>query len=151
MLQWLGLPAAASAHAGEIDNMIVLIHWMMAVLFVGWGLYFLYALAKFSRRANPKANYAGAHGKFSKVVEIAVVIAEMVLLVGYAIPAWARRVQTFPSESEATVVRVVGKQFEWLVQYAGADGKFGRTDIKLVSADNPLGLDRSDPDEIGRA
>ena len=26
------------------------------------------------------------------------------------------------------------------------DGKFGRTDIKLVSADNPLGLDRTDPD-----
>ena len=28
----------------------------------------------------------------------------------------------------------------------GADGKFGRTDLKLVSADNPLGLDRKDPD-----
>ena len=27
----------------------------------------------------------------------------------------------------------------------GRDGKFGRTDIKLVSADNPLGLDRTDP------
>src|SRR5205085_2745299 len=33
----------------------------------------------------------------------------------------------------------------WNVQYPGADGKFGRTDVKLVAADNPLGLDRSDP------
>jgi cytochrome c oxidase subunit II len=145
MLEWLGMPAAASAHAGEIDEMMLLVHWLMAVLFVGWGAFFLYVLAKFSRRANPKANYAGAHGKFSKGVEIAIVIAEMVLLVGYAIPAWARRVRQFPAESEATVVRVVGEQFAWNVQYPGADGRFGRTDVKLVSADNPLGLDRTDP------
>jgi cytochrome c oxidase subunit 2 len=145
MLEWLGMPAAASAHAGEIDQMMVLVHWMMAVLFVGWGAFFLYVLVRFRRGANPKANYGGAHGKFSKGVEIAIVIAEMVLLVGYAIPAWAKRVKQFPAESEATVVRVVGEQFAWNMQYPGADGKFGRTDIKLVSADNPLGLDRSDP------
>jgi cytochrome c oxidase subunit 2 len=145
MLEWLGMPAAASAHAGEIDQMMVIVHWLMAVLFVGWGAFFLYVLLRFRRGANPKANYAGAHGKFSKGVEIAIVIAEMVLLVGYAIPAWAKRVKQFPAESEATVVRVVGEQFAWNMQYPGADGKFGRTDIKLVSADNPLGLDRSDP------
>ena len=145
MLEWLGMPAAASSHAGEIDQMMVLVHWLMAVLFVGWGGFFVYVLLRFRRGANPKANYAGAHGKFSKGVEIAIVIAEMVLLVGYAIPAWAKRVRQFPAESEATVVRVVGEQFAWNMQYPGADGKFGRTDIKLVSADNPLGLDRTDP------
>jgi hypothetical protein len=35
MLQWLGLPIAASAHAGEVDRIMVLIHWLMVVLFVG--------------------------------------------------------------------------------------------------------------------
>jgi cytochrome c oxidase subunit 2 len=44
------------------------------------------------------------------------------------------------------VVRVVAEQFAWNVHYPGPDGKFGRTDLKLVNADNPLGLDRSDPD-----
>jgi cytochrome c oxidase subunit 2 len=146
MLEWLGMPAAASAHAGEIDQMMVLVHWLMAVLFVGWGVFFVYVLFRYRRGANPNANYTGAHGKFSKGVEIAIVIAEMVLLVGYAIPAWAKRVKQFPAENEATVVRVVGEQFAWNVHYPGADGKFGRTDVKLVSADNPLGLDRTDPD-----
>jgi len=144
MLQWLGLPVAASAHAGEIDNMLVLVHWLMLVLFVGWGLFFVYVLFRFRRGASPKADYAGAHGKLSKGLEIAIVIIEMVLLIVYAIPAWARRV-TFPEESQATVVRVVGEQFAWNVQYPGRDGKFGRTDIKLISAENPLGLDRTDP------
>jgi len=40
---------------------------------------------------------------------------------------------------------VVGEQFAWNIHYPGPDGKFGRTDVTKVSADNPLGLDRSDP------
>src|SRR5262249_14299763 len=145
MLQYLGLPVAASEHAGEIDQMIVLVHWLMLVLFVGWGLFFLFVLARFRSGANPKASYSGAKGKFAKSTEIAVAIVEIILLVVYAIPAWATRVRNIPSEHEAVVVRVVGEQFAWNVHYAGPDGKFGRTDIKLVSADNPLGLDRADP------
>src|SRR3954471_20158362 len=146
MLNWLGLPPAASAHAAELDNMTVLVHWLMLVLFVGWGLFFLYVLFRFRRGANPTASYTGAKGKISKGTEVAVAIIEVLLLVFYAIPAWAKRVKAFPSESEAVVVRVVGEQFAWNVQYPGPDGKFGRTDIKLVSADNPLGLDRNDAD-----
>jgi cytochrome c oxidase subunit 2 len=146
MLKLLGMPVEASAHAGQIDNMIVLIHWLMAVLFIGWGIYFVYVLIRFRRGANPKASYEGAHGKVAKYVEIAVVIAEAVLLIVYAIPAWANRVANFPPENEAVVVHVTGRQFEWDIRYPGRDGRFGRTDISLVSADNPLGLDRNDPD-----
>jgi cytochrome c oxidase subunit 2 len=146
MLNYLGLPAAASSHAGEIDQMIVLVHWLMLVLFVGWGSFFLFVLVRFRRSANPKASYAGAKGKIAKSTEIAVAIVEVVLLLFYAIPAWATRVRQFPAENEATVVRVVGEQFAWNVHYAGPDGKFGRTDVKLMSADNPLGIDRTDPD-----
>lgn len=145
MLNLLHLPVEASAHAAEIDNMIVLVHWLMAVLFVGWGIFFVFVLFKFRKSANPKASYAGAKGKISKGTEVAVALIEVILLVGYAIPAWARRVKALPSESEAVVVHVVGEQFAWNVHYPGPDRKFGRTDVKFVSADNPLGLDRTDP------
>jgi len=144
MVNYLGLPVAASAHAGDIDEMIALTHWLMLILFVGWGVYFVFVLFRFRRGANPKASYAGAKGKISKGTEVAVAIVEVLLLVFYAIPAWAKRVRAFPSENEAVVVRVVSEQFAWNVQYPGPDGRFGRTDIKLVSADNPLGLDRTD-------
>src|SRR5689334_4726893 len=138
MLNYLGLPVAASEHAGEIDHMISLVHWLMLLMFIGWGIFFIYVLVKFRKGANPRADYVGAKGKLSKGIEIAIVVAEVVLLVGYAIPAWARRVQQFPSENEAVVVRVVAEQFAWNIQYPGADGKFGRTDVTKVSADNPL-------------
>src|SRR5688572_2799308 len=145
MLSWLGLPVQASAHAAELDQMTVLVHWLMLVLFVGWGAFFMFVLVRFSKRANPVADYSGAKGKFAKSTEVLVAIIEIVLLVGYAIPAWATRVRDLPSENEAVVVRVVAEQFAWNVQYPGRDDTFGRSDAKLVSAENPLGLDRNDP------
>jgi cytochrome c oxidase subunit 2 len=145
MLNYLGMPVAASTHAADLDQMSVLVHWLMLVLFVGWGAFFVFVLFRFRRGANPKADYAGAKGKIAKSTEIAVAIVEVILLIGYAIPAWAIRVKTFPSEGEAVIVRVTAEQFAWNVHYPGADGKFGRTDVTKVSADNPLGLDRSDP------
>ena len=143
MLNWM--PIQASTHAAEIDQMTILVHWLMLVMFVGWGAFFVFVLLRFRRGANPTADYGGAKGKFAKSTEVAVAIVEVVLLVGYAIPSWAIRVKAFPAEDQAVVVRVVGTQFAWNIQYPGPDGKFGRTDIKLVGSDNPLGLDRSDP------
>jgi cytochrome c oxidase subunit 2 len=145
MLNYLGLPVQASTHAAEIDEMLVLVHWLMVILFVGWGLFFIYVLFRFRKGANPKASYTGAKGKISKGLEVAIAVIEIVLLVFYAIPAWAKRVKAFPTENEALVVRVVGHQFAWEIQYPGRDGKFGRTDPMLVTADNLLGLDRTDP------
>jgi len=145
MLKYLGLPVQASMHAPEIDNMISLVHWLMLILFVGWGIFFIYVLFRFRAGANPRASYTGAKGKISKGLEIGIVVVEMVLLVFYAIPAWARRVSAFPAENEAVVVRVIAEQFAWNVHYPGPDGKFGRTDISRISVDNPIGLDRSDP------
>jgi cytochrome c oxidase subunit 2 len=49
-----------------------------------------------------------------------------------------------PPSNGATQIRVVAEQFAWQIHYPGADGVFGRTDITLVSPDNPLGLDRSE-------
>jgi cytochrome c oxidase subunit 2 len=143
----MGLPVAASAHAAEVDHTMVLVHILMAVLFIGWIAFFFYALFRFRAGRNKVADYAGVKSHSSTYLEVAVAIAEAVLLVGFSIPLWAQRVDAFPPETDATVVRVVGEQFAWNIHYPGVDGKFGKTDIKLIDLQsNPLGLDRSDPD-----
>jgi cytochrome c oxidase subunit 2 len=124
MLNWLGMPVAASAHAGEIDQMMSLVHWLMLVLFVGWGAFFVFVLVRFRKGANPTASYVGAKGKLAKSTEVAVALIEVLLLVFYAMRAWAKRVTNFPRGSDAVIVRVVGEQFAWNVQYPGKDGKF---------------------------
>jgi cytochrome c oxidase subunit 2 len=143
---WLGLPALASAHGGQIDGLIGWIHVFMLVLFVGWGGFFLYALVRFRRSRHPVANYAGVKSHTSSYLEVAVAVVEAILLVGFSIPIWAARVDHIPPESEALVVQVTAEQFAWNARYAGPDGVFGRTDIKLIDVQtNPLGVDRSDP------
>ena len=49
--------------------------------------------------------------------------------------------------ADAVPIEVLGKQFAWSFRYPGPDGKFGRTDLKLVndSGGNPFGLDEKDP------
>jgi len=146
MTEWLGLPALASAHGGQIDSMIGWVHVFMLILFVGWGGFYLYCLLRFRRSRNPVANYTGVKSHASIYSEVGVALVEAILLVGFAIPLWAARVDRMPPESEALVVQVTPEQFAWNVHYAGPDGRFGRTDIKLLDVtSNPLGLDRSDP------
>ncbi len=145
MGKFLEIPVEASAHAAQIDQMTILVHWLMLVLFVGWGAFFIYTLIRFRSGANPKASYEGVKSHMASYIEWAIAAIELVLIVAFAIPAWAARVDAFPQESQATVIRVVAEQFAWNVHYPGADGQFGRVDPKLMGADNPLGLDRTDP------
>ena len=142
----MGLPPDASAHGLELDKLTAIVHWFMLVLFVGWGLFFLYCLIRFRRKAHPVASYGGAKGHFSTYGEAGVVLVEVILLVAFAVPIWARRVNSLPDKSQAVQLRVVAEQFAWNVHYPGRDGVFGRTDPKLITAGtNPLGLDPNDP------
>lgn len=142
--QWM--PPDYSAHGWQVDQIIVITHWLMFVLFVFWSAFFLYTLWRFNAKRNPKASYHGMKSHWTTWGEAGVAVVEVVLLVGFSIPAWYRwssaqgRAVTNPFE-----VRVVAEQFAWNVHYPGADGKFGRTAVNLVTSTNPLGLDMSDP------
>jgi cytochrome c oxidase subunit II len=145
--QLLGLPASASAHGLFIDHMLEVVHWFMLVLFVGWSAFLAYCLVHFRRSRNPKASYIGSRSKFSTHVEFSVVAIEVLLLLGFAFPLWAKQVskRQFPDPAKSVVVHAVAEQFGWNFHYAGADGVFGRRSILLVSAGNPVGLDPKDP------
>jgi len=136
----LGLPLLASEHGAEVDKFIIYVHYLMIVLFVGWGSYFLYALWRFRQSRNPKADYVGVTSHASSYLELAVAAVEVVLLIGFAVPLWARVADQFPKESESVMMRVVGQQFAWSARYAGTNGVFGKQDISLVTPANPLGL-----------
>ena len=138
MLDWLDLPVAASEHAGAVDQIMSLVHWLMFVLFVGWSLFFVFVLVRFRRGRHPTASYHGVKAGWAPRVGGSVLAAEVALLVFFSIPIWSARVDAMPPERGSTVVRVVAEQFAWNVHYPGADGVFGPTSIKLVNPDNPL-------------
>ena len=134
----------ASEHGQQVDDLIIYVHWLMMILFVGWVAYFAYALFRFHRSRNPKADYFGVRNHASNYIEGAVALVEGVLLVGVAVPFWARAVDKFPKESESTLIQVVAQQFAWNVRYPGKDGVFGRQDMQSVTSDNMFGVDPKD-------
>ena len=145
MEKTLGLPVLASQHGKDVDHLILYVHLLMIVLFVGWFAYFVYCLVRFHHARNPKADYIGVKGHASNYIEGAVALVEGVLLIGVAVPLWARAVDKFPPESQSTVIQVVGQQFNWNARYPGKDGVFGKQDMSFVASENIFGVDPNDP------
>jgi len=143
--EFLGQPPNVSEHGFQIDHIIEFCHWFMGALFVGWWIYFIFVLWRFHKSRNPVANHEGVTSGISTHLEFAVVLIEAVLLVGFAIPLWAKRVNAFPDDKNAILVHAIGQQFNWNFHLPGPDGVFGRRDLALVSNANPIGLDQKDP------
>src|SRR5881396_2711569 len=140
MEKLLGLPVLASEHGKDVDNLIIYVHWLMIVLFIGWLAYFGYALFRFHRSRNPKADYVGVKGHASNYIEGAVAVIEGFLLICVAFPLWAKAARDFPPEKDSTVIQIVGQQFNWSARYAGTNGIFGKQDMRLVTAENIFGV-----------
>ncbi len=143
--EFLGQPPNASSHGLQIDHILEFCHWFMGALFVGWSAFFIFVLIRFRKGRQPHANYLGVTSPISTHLEFSVVLIEAVLLLGFAIPLWGKRVNQFPPGKEALVVHVVAQQFSFNYHLPGADGQFGRRDVNFVSNSNPLGLDPNDP------
>jgi cytochrome c oxidase subunit 2 len=143
--EFLGQPPNASEHGYQIDHILEFSHWFMGALFVGWSAFFTFVLIRFRKGSHAAADHAGVTSGISTHLEFSVVLIEAVLLLGFAIPLWAKRVNEFPTTKDAILVHAVGQQFNWTFHLPGPDGQFGRRDVSFVTNSNPLGLDPNDP------
>ena len=146
LLQYFGLPLNASIQGEYVDNANVLMHWLMLILFFGWGTFFIVSLIRFRASKNKTADYTGVKSHMSSLLEAAVAIIEIIALFGFSYPVWAYRVNDIPDYRDAENIRVVAQQFAWNIHYPGEDGLFGTTRSDLVDEqENPIGLDRGSP------
>lgn len=136
----MGMPLDASGHGAAIDSMMSWVHWLMVLLVIIWAPFFVYVLIRFRAKRNPVANYYGVKSKLSSYLEGGVVVAEAVLLVGFALPIWGLIKNDFPEEESSTVIHIIAEQFAWNVIYPGSDGEFGQTTLT-----KPIQIDASDP------
>ena len=146
------LPAAASAHAATLDAVLRDIHWHILGIGVVWMCVFLYAIVRFRQGANPNARQEGVRGFWPALAIGLVIVGDVVILTTQALPAWSQRIEPPPAGARPLEVRVSAEQFAWNIHYPGPDTVFGRTDASLISASNPVGIDRDDPaaaDDIG--
>ena len=146
------LPAAASAHASTLDAVLRNVHLHMLVIFLLWAALLVWALVRFRHGANPVARQTGVRGLWPALAIGLVIIGDVVILATQALPAWADRMSPPPPGAQPLEVHVTAEQFAWNIHYPGPDAVFGRTSNGLITASNPLGIDREDPaaeDDIG--
>ena len=146
------IPAAASGHASALDAVLLSVHVHMLLIFVLWLAVFAFALIKFRKGANPEARQAGVRGMWPAMAIRLVIVGDVIILATQALPAWAARNDPPPAGVQPLEIRITAEQFAWNIHYPGPDRIFGRTSQSLISASNPVGIDRGDPaakDDIG--
>lgn len=140
------LPPLASVHGAGIDRMINFTMIVSGSMILGGHAILGYFLWRFSRQERISFRHATRkqERRWSMLAALvmAVVAEGGVMVLG--LPVWA---QVFGAEAppDALTVEVTTEQFAWNVRYAGPDGKFGRYELKLISLDNPIGIDPTDP------
>lgn len=139
------LPTAASSHASALDAVLSSIHLDMLLIFAGWLALFLVALFKFRSGASPTPRAAGVRGVWAAIAIGAVIAGDVIILAMQALPAWSARNEPPPAGAQPIEIHIAAERFAWNIHYPGPDGVFGRTRPELISASNPVGIDRTDP------
>jgi len=138
-------PPVASAHGAAVQTMLNFTLLATGAFFVAGHLVLAWLIARAARSkpetGGPPARAGWLIGLLPALVMALVAEGGVLVL---ALPVWARYYG--PPPKDALQVEVTGRQFFWVVRYPGTDGLFGRTAPTLISTDNALGLDRTDPD-----
>ncbi len=142
--EWL--PPLASEHGAGIDRML---HYLIATvggLFVIGHValgYFIWRFGKDDRPAFGIPTFQTERRWSLIPVVVMAVIAEGGILV-LGLPVWDKFYAS-AAPPESITIEVTAEQFAWNIRYPGKDGRFGRTDPRLITLDEPLGLDKNDP------
>ena len=135
------LPISASKHGVIIDKLLDVNWLLLVVVFLITEFLLFYYAFRYHYRIENKARFYPDNHKLEFVWTIipTIVLGGMIV---YGLAVWNKI--TAPAPKGAMLVEIYGKQFDWTVRYAGADKKLGRESFRLISDDNPLGVDTTD-------
>lgn len=136
---WTLTPLASNW--GAIDSTINLTFWVTGFVFIAVNLFMAWCIVRYRYDKNRRSLYEPEDKKLEiwltglSTVGIAALLAPGLLV-------WNNFVDV---PDDAHEVEVVGSQWHWYFRYPGDDGELGLTDPRLISNDNPFGIDANDP------
>jgi len=135
------LPVAASVHGLEIDRLLDFNFLILNTVFVLTIIPLFVFPLKYHYRKSRKALFYPENNKLEWIWTIVPSIAMAVLII-WGLQTWNKIFEPAPEDS--VVMELYAKQFDWTARYAGADGKLGNFDYRLIGGTNGLGLDPND-------
>tara|TARA_B100000902_G_C27258399_1_gene889259 strand:+ start:325 stop:1458 length:1134 start_codon:yes stop_codon:yes gene_type:complete len=137
--EWMDqtLQISASEHGPLIDNLwdttmglIIVVFLILTPLL--FGVAFVYR-----GKENQQASYI-THNNKLEFFWTAIPAVVLMVLISYGLSVWGKIVNQ--DISDAMVVEIYAKQFNWTARYAGADNQLGRADVRFVGGKNELGV-----------
>jgi cytochrome c oxidase subunit 2 len=140
-LWWM--PDVASKSGEQIDQLTYFIYYLTGGVFILTQVVYIYFLIRYRARRGVRATYLHGDNRL-ELVWTAIPTAIFIGLWGYSNHMWWDVIHT-ESPKDTMEIAVMAYQFGFSFQYPGATGKLGRSDVKLISADNIFGNDPTDP------
>ena len=131
----------ASSHGVKLDSMFWLSMTIIMIAFVVTQILLFWYSYKFQHQDNKRA-YFFPHNNKVEIIWTTIPAVVMAILIFNGWKQWSAI--TAPAPKESVVVEVMGKQFNWMVRYPGADEQLGNLNYRLIDATNEWGFDFND-------
>jgi cytochrome c oxidase subunit 2 len=136
------LPIASSVHGRRTDDLFWFSMGILTIPFILVNFLIFYFSWKYQYKKGNKASFYPDNHKLELIWTIVPAVV-MALLVFTGWKAWSDITSEAPSDAE--VIEITGKQFNWIARYGGVnDNKLGNYNFKLIDAQNEVGIDLSD-------
>jgi cytochrome c oxidase subunit 2 len=134
---WTGRGDAASIEGKETDWLLNLNFVIIIIVFFFTNALLFYFSYKYVKKPGVPAYYYPHNNKLEMLWTVvpACVLAVIIIL---GLKSWNSL--TSESSSDAKVVELYSKQFDWTARYAGKNNRLGKFDYKLTTDNNELGL-----------
>ena len=124
-----------------IDDTINITFWITGFVFTAVIAFMAYCVFRFHHKEGRQAAYNPENKKLEWWLSVGTGVGVAAMLAPGLI-VWHQFV-TVPAD--ATEIEVMGQQWQWSFRLPGKDDRLGTTDVRNISADNPMGLNRDDP------
>lgn len=135
------LPEAASAHGKDLDDLMNFNLVIITIVFVVTEIFLFYFAYKYYGREGRKATFYPHNNKLELLWTTIPAIVLAVIII-WGLKTW-NNIMSEPAP-ESQIIELYSKQFDWTARYAGEDNILGRSNYKLITAENELGLDSTD-------
>jgi cytochrome c oxidase subunit II len=135
---WWTTPLASNWKT--VDDTLTITVVVTGLFFVAINLFVVYTLWRYRHREGVRAAYQPDNRRLERWL-IGITTVGIVALLAPGLVVYARYVNP---PADAMLLEVVGQQWQWRYRFPGEDGRFGRSDVRFVAADNPLGIDLAD-------
>ncbi len=124
-----------------VDSTVDVTFWVTGIVFVAVNLFLAYCIIRYRHRKGNQAHYEPENRKLEWWLT-GITSVGIAAMLAPGLSVWAKFV-TVPKD--ASEVEVLGQQWAWSYRFPGKDGLLGASDARLISVDNPFGMDPNDP------